>query len=100
MKSKLFLILCLIFLISFVSSALPHSSINIFNFNEGYTIISNPQNILKYNQSYQFNFFVYNTSTGFLIDNESIECIVYVAGNDGNVLFYSEVDFLDGYWNK
>lgn len=99
MKNKIFfLIVCLFLVTTLVSSA---QTTNIFSFDEGYTIVNNPQDILKQNQEYQINFFVYNSSNGVPMDNTSITCNVFVASNNGSVLFFAEADyFADGHWGE
>jgi len=87
-----------LFSVSFVSA---QPLTNIYIFDEGLIIVDNPQILLKQNQNYQYNFFVYNKTNGELIDNSTINCIVYIANSSGDVLFFDEVDyFLEGYWGE
>lgn len=90
-----FLLLLLCF--NFVSSAPPVTTVQ--EFPEGYKIVENPHAYLKLNQDYQYNFFVYNASTGLLLDNSTITCNFFLANSSGEVVFSKEADyFADGHW--
>jgi hypothetical protein len=100
-KRKATYLSCLLFLflfsISFIS-AQPPGTTTIY-FESGYTILNNPQYILEQNQPHQVNFFVYNTSNGYLITNNTVNCTFFLADNKGEVVFSGDVDyFTDGHW--
>lgn len=71
----------------------------IIDFPDGYALIDNPNAVLTQNNDYQYNFFVYNKSNGVLIDNSSTNCVFFLADNNGEVIYFSEVGyFIDGHW--
>jgi len=87
---------CFLFLISFTSAVSPFIETD---FTEGYTIIHNLQHTIKLGQDYQINFFVYNTTNGYLIDNSSITCQSYVANSSGGVVVSENATYnTDGHW--
>lgn len=102
MGKKLILVtFLLLFSLGIVSSAPPMNTENFFIFEDGYTIVDNPQNILKQNQDYQVNFFLYNTSNGKTLDNSTVNCSLFIAGDNGEVLYQDDVDYFeDGHWGK
>lgn len=99
MKKNLYLIFGIMFLISlnFVSSVPPVTTVQ--EFPEGYTIVENPHLYLVQNQDYQYNFFVYNSSTGILLDNSSLTCNFFLANKTGEIIFNGNPKyFSDGHW--
>jgi hypothetical protein len=92
-----FLCFASLILLMSLSSGQPFQQDNIY-FEQGWTIVDNPQRILEQNQNYQVNFFVYNTSNGALIDETIVNCSYFLADNNGNLIFSGEVDFIDGFW--
>jgi len=100
MEKKLSLIFfcMMLFLIPFVISIPPITTIQ--QFPTGYILLESPQEYIELNQDYQYNFFVYNYSTGVLIDNTTLVCDFFLANSSGEVIFSSEVDYnSEGYWN-
>ena len=94
----LFVSILIISMIPFIQSAPPFIESSV-DFPNGYVIVDNPQQIIKYNTSYQYNFFVFNSSNGFLIDNTSIACVFYLANFSGDVLYYDYAVYSsEGYW--
>jgi hypothetical protein len=86
-----------IFLINFVIAAPPVTTVQ--QFTEGYIIVENPHQYLKLNQDYQYNFFVYNSSDGILMDNTLITCSFFIANSSGEVILSQEAEyFTDGHW--
>jgi len=69
-------------------------------FTEGYTIKGTPQDLLKQGYPFQYNFFVYNISTGKLITNSSIECFFYLTNSTGDVIIFSNATYFEdnGHW--
>jgi hypothetical protein len=101
MKNKilLFFVLSLLFgsmLISFISAAPPVTQIQ--QFAEGYIIEGSPQETVKQNQDFQYNFFLYNISNGVQLSNQSIRCLFYMANISGYVKIATNVLYFDGYW--
>src|SRR6056297_2148107 len=93
--SLLFLMIILCF--SFVTSAPPVTTVQ--EFPEGYIIVEYPDRYLKIEQDYQYNFFVYNTSNGILLVNQSLTCNFFLDNSSGEVVFSKEADyFADGHW--
>lgn len=97
---KYALIISIIFLfiiIPNVSSAPPVTTVQ--QFAEGYSLVENPHKYLKLNEDYQYNFFVYNMSTGLLVDNSTLNCSFFLANNTGNLIFFTDANYIeDGYW--
>jgi len=95
---KILLIIAVMMLIPLVSSIPPFTITQ--QFQTGYAIVDTPQVILKQNQDFTYNFFVYNLSNGNLIDNSSTECIFYLANSSGDVVYIDNVTFVPGldYW--
>jgi hypothetical protein len=83
-------------LLGFVSAVPPVTQIQ--QFAEGYIIEGSPQEIVKQNQDYQYNFFLYNISNGVQLSNQSIRCLFYMANTSGYVKVATNVLYFDGYW--
>lgn len=96
MERKTFLIFFLVLLIvqPLVSAQPPFQNPE---FSEGFSIVGSEQIYLKLNQDYQMNWFVYNNSNGFLIDNSSATCVIYIINNTGSVTL-NQTALYDGYW--
>ena len=91
--------LLLILLITFSSCAPPVTTVG--QFPEGYSIIEAQHAQLKVNESFTYNFILYNTSTGLSLNNSTgITCRMFVANSSGNLIFQSNVTYTpDDYWN-
>jgi hypothetical protein len=99
-KNILILALILVVIIINIIPAQPPTT-NIYTFDEGYSIVENSDKTLKQNRDYQFNFFVFNQSTGKILDNTSIVCTLFIASDEGNVIYSSEVEYFpDGHWGE
>ena len=99
MKKQLLFLFSVLILISLVSAVPPVTITQ--QFSTGYIIEDNPQTILKQNQTYQVNFFVYNISNGELITPENALCDFYLANSSGNVLIFTNVSYnADGHWEE
>lgn len=98
MKTRLNLIVLLLVLsLSLVSAVSPVTTVQ--EFPEGYAIVESSHEYLKQNQDYQYNFYVYNKSSGILIDNTSMTCNFFLANSSGEVMFSDGVIyFSDGHW--
>ena len=95
-KTLSFLLIFLFSIIS-VSSAPPVTTVQ--SFPDGYVIVESHPLILKQNQDFQYNFFVYNTSNGVLLNNASMICNFFLADSSGQVIFSEGVPyFSDGHW--
>jgi hypothetical protein len=96
-KNKLLYIIIgvlLFAIIPFVSSAPPVTTIQ--QFTEGYIIEGTPQETLKQNNDFTFNFFLYNISNG-VTPASTTSCIFYLSNSSGNILFSSTVQDVGGY---
>jgi hypothetical protein len=101
MKSKsiipLLFFVC-IFSISLISAAPPVTTVQ--QISEGYLVLDSPQELLKQNANFSYNFFVYNLTNGALKTNTSISCVHYISDSHGNLIFYSNVLYHpSGYWS-
>jgi hypothetical protein len=94
-KKSGFLLLLMLLAVPVVM-AQPKTSI--YTFPEGYTIVETPQTYLKKDRSFQYNFFVYNASSGSVIDNSSLNCSFFLSSNTGDVIHSAGVDYLGDYW--
>ena len=100
-KKSLLLCAILIFaIIPFVSSAPPVTTVQ--QITNGYIIEDSPQTILKQNQDYQYNFFVYNLSNGLLKDNLTVTCVFYLSNSYGDVIYTANSSYYksDGHWSN
>jgi hypothetical protein len=96
-KNILFSLIFLFIIIPFIQSAPPVTTIQ--QFSEGFVIEGSPQEYLKQNQDYQYNFFLYNISNGINIGGTTASCIFYLADDMGSVLYSSVVPFKsEGYF--
>jgi hypothetical protein len=94
---KLLFILVFLLLINFVSSAPPITTVQ--QISDGYFIEDTPQNILKQNQDFMYNFFILNLTNGALKTNDSVSCIFYISNSSGNVILFTSVQYNpNGYW--
>lgn len=94
-----FLIFLLIAIMPMISAVPPVTTTT--NFPSGYAIIDSPQNYLKQNQDYTYNFFVRNASNGVLISNVSTNCSFYLSNSSGNLIYSSDAIYVGtdlGYW--
>jgi len=66
---------------------------------KGFTIVDFPQAILKQNEDYTHSFFVYNKTTGNLMDNSSVSCLFYVTNSNGDLVYNKSSTYTsEGYW--
>jgi hypothetical protein len=88
----------MIFLVATVSSAPPVTTIQ--QFASGYVIEDSPQEYLKQNSQFQYNFFLYNLTDGQLMTNASISCTFYLSNSTGYILVLEDVPFYvsDNHW--
>jgi len=97
MKKLLVVLFLGIFLMSFMFAQPPFTQVQ--QFPQGYIIVESQHEYLKQNQDYQYNFFVYNSSNGVLMDDTHMNCTFFLADSSGEVIFSSEVDYFpDGHW--
>lgn len=91
--------LLLILLITFSSCAPPVTTVG--QFPEGYNIIEAQHSQLKINESFTYNFILYNASTGLSLDNSTgITCRMFLANSSGGLVFQTNVTYtIDNYWN-
>ena len=87
----------LMFLLTFLplASAVPPVT-QVQAFTEGYVIEGTPQEFIKQNTDFQYNFFVYNISTGKAVTSPSIECQFYIANNVGSILVFNNATYSAG----
>jgi len=97
MKKYLLFFLGIFLFMTLVSSEPPVTTIQ--QFQEGFIIEGSPQEFIKQNTDYQYNFFVYNISNGAKITNTTTACFFYLANNSGEVLYFSNVPYkIEGYF--
>jgi hypothetical protein len=100
-NNKILLIFVSLLIFTAVVSAAPPVTTT-QNFQAGYVVLDSPQTILKQNEDFTVNFFVYNLSNGLLINNVSTECVYYLSNASGKVLYYSSVPYSNtgryGHW--
>jgi len=99
-KVKIISVFVLLFLLVFIPtvSAVPPVT-QVQQYTEGYVIAGTKQEIVKQGRDFQYNFFVYNISTGREITNTTAECFFYMANNSGSVNIYSKVPYYPaGFW--
>jgi len=77
-----------------VQSAPPVTQVQ--QFTEGYIIEGTPQELLKQNQDFTYNFFLYNISNG-VAPPSTISCIFYMANSSGSVVLNKDVAEVGGY---
>jgi hypothetical protein len=81
-----------------VSAAPPVTTVQ--QVTEGYLIEDSPQELLKQNENFTYNFFVFNLTNGMLKTNNGVACIHYIADIQGKLIFYSNVPYIStGYWS-
>lgn len=85
-----------ILLIRIVSAIPPVTTVQ--NFPEGYVIIESEKDYIKLNTPYTYNFFVYNSTNGILMNNDTIYCTFYLANRTGHILFVQNTTYNSGYW--
>lgn len=97
MKKLLILVIC-IFLCSLISAQPPVTQVQ--EFSEGYIIEASPTTIVKQQEDYTINFFVYNISNGMKLTNDTTACLFYIADSQGNLKFSGDVPYnIDNYWS-
>ena len=96
---KLFIVFALsIMLLGLVSAVAPVTSIQAFP--TGLTIVNSPQIYIKQNTDFEVNFIVHNSTTGYHIDNSSVNCTFFLENSQGTLIAVENVSYNDlGYWN-
>jgi hypothetical protein len=82
---RLLILLGLLFLSSLVTAAPPVTTVQ--QFSEGYIIEDTPQTYIRQNYNFSYNFFLFNSSNGVLINNNTVNCLFYLTDAYGEVLF-------------
>jgi len=97
-KINFFLVLAIFFLMPLISSAPPVTTVQ--QFSEGLIIIDTPQTALRQNQNFQYNFFVYNMTSGGLMSSTEISCKYIISDNRGEIVYYATPEYFssDGHW--
>ena len=62
-------------------------------FTEGYVIEGTPQEFIKQNTAFQYNFFVYNISNGKAVTSSAVECAFYLATDNGTVTAFENATY-------
>jgi len=95
--SSLFLFL-LVLTLPLASAVPPVTQVQAFT--EGYVIEGTPQEFIKQNTAFQYNFFVYNISTGKAVTNDTTECFFYLAIDNGTVIAFENATYFteDRHW--
>ncbi|NCD05886.1 MAG: hypothetical protein EOL97_07180 [Spirochaetia bacterium] len=98
-KFNLFIILSFIILFSSLSGAVPPPT-TVDYFPTGYALIEAQLSTIKVNQSYNYNFILYNSSNGVLINNDTVNCRIFVVNNTGILRFKGNISYTDDeYWS-
>jgi len=63
------------------------------SFTEGYVIEGTPQEFIKQNTAFQYNFFVYDISNGKAVTSSAVECIFYMATDNGTVTAFENATY-------
>lgn len=95
--SGIFLLL-IVFSLSFINSAPPVTQVK--NFPDGYTIVEAQQPTLETGKNHTYYFFLYNYSSGKIIDNSSVNCSFYLADEFGNLILKRQVEYVGDYWER
>jgi len=83
--------------LNFVYAVPPVTTVS--QFTEGYKIVESQQQYLKLEQDFQYNLFVYNYSSGILLDNSTIMCRFYLSNSSGEIIYNSNMTFYaDKHW--
>jgi len=71
------------------------------NTEKGFIIVEPLQKTLEQNLNYTYSFFVYNESNGVLIDNSTVDCMLYIVDSNGNLIYNQNSNYTsDGYWKN
>jgi hypothetical protein len=95
MEKKLVLFLALILILPLFSAAPPVTTVQ--QFADGYIIEESQHGYLQLNKDYQYNFFVYNYSTGVEVDDTDMVCTLFLANSSGSILHSINATY-DNYW--
>ena len=96
---KLLTLIIFLFFVTIVIAQPPTSTIEAFP--QGYVIVEAQQPVLKTNEPHTYYFFLYNTSNGIPIDNETVNCSFYMANELGELLIEGASIFQpNGYWYR
>lgn len=97
MLKKTSLLFCMIFILtfSFVSSA---QETTIYSFPQGYDVVEQKLSNIYADTDYIYHFHLLNSSTGYYLNNESINCTIFIANHTGTVIFNSSVSYKELYW--
>ncbi len=92
-------LLLLVLLITFGSCVPPVTTVEYFP--EGYSVIEAQHSQLKINESFTYNFILYNSSNGISLDNSTgIICRMFIANSSGDLVFQKNITYtINGYWN-
>ena len=88
--SSLFLFL-LVLTLPLASAVPPVTQVQAFT--EGYVIEGTPQEFIKQNTAFQYNFFVYNISNGRALTSSAVECAFYLATDNGTVTAFENATY-------
>lgn len=97
MKKQFLIFALILFSLTFVSSSPPVTTVQ--QFPEGYIVSEIEHSYLKVNQDYRYSIYVYNSSNGIAMNNNTITCRFILANDSGINLFASDMEFQSaGFW--
>jgi len=94
----IFAVLLIAMLVPNVEAVPPVSEVQQFSL--GYVIIDSPQEFIKINQNFTYNFFVYNISDGLPISNDTgVNCSLHLSNSSGDALFNADaINIHNAHW--
>jgi len=94
---RLLLILVLVLVITLSTAQPPLTTVLVFP--EGYNFAEINYQEIKVGENFTYFFYLFNSSTGLKIDNETVNCTFYMTDSKGNILINAaEVYQPNGYW--
>jgi hypothetical protein len=95
MEKKLILVYLGIFMMTFVISAPPVTTVQ--DFPEGFVIEHPNFDYLELNKDYEVNIHVFNSTNGYFIDNSTVNCSIHLYNKSGFHLIQDQMDFIEPY---
>jgi len=98
MRKLLILSFILVLLLTFVNCEPPLTRVE--DFPEGYRIQEMYEPVIKLNDNHVYYFFVYNSSTGVIINNDTMNCTFYMENDIGELILENQTTFNEdsSYW--
>jgi hypothetical protein len=87
--------LSFVFMFSLISAA---QETTFYSFPQGIDIVEQQIPSIKANTNYEYHFHLLNSSNGYWLDNTSIECYLFIADSEGDVIFSEMATYFNIYW--